>query len=604
MASEPSSNSIPAFSSPSGGDSTVAGVAANRPRVDAPLLSQATVSQATQSTATASRAPIADQLPRATTSASAPVANGAGAAATRPVVPSTPNGGPNSGSDNSGSDKSRGDAVDVEKVGSFRWSHVVPSWLVSVIVHGTLLVILALIIQPQKFKDELKDLTAISGEQVEMIEEVSDVAPPAEVNAPTGNSATGVVGAVDVGLIEGTGVDVTDVNDTLAAPANLELGDFGLGKGPISDLTKEIGKYSGSGKGLDGRGAAARKGLVASRGGSAETEESVALALIWLSQHQNADGSWSLDHRKGGNCQGRCSHPGQPDNCNIAATALALLPFLGAGQTHKVGKYQKNVQAGLYYLVNRMKVGPNGGDLWEPGGTMYGHGLASIVLCEAYAMTQDRGLAGPAQQAINFIVYAQDPVGGGWRYMPKDKGDTSVVGWQLMALKSAHMAYLNVPPQTIRGATNFLNTVQEDSGAAYGYVDRGRGLATTAIGLLCRMYLGWKHDDPALQRGVEFLSQQGPSQTNMYYNYYATQAMIQYEGEPWEKWNAKMKPQLVSTQSKNGHETGSWYFDERGHITEKGGRLYCTSMACMTLEVYYRFLPIYKQESTKDDFVE
>jgi hypothetical protein len=201
-------------------------------------------------------------------------------------------------------------------------------------------------------------------------------------------------------------------------------------------------------------------------------------------------------------------------------------------------------------------------------------------------------------------VYAQDPVGGGWRYFPKMPGDTSVVGWQLMALKSAHMANLNVPPQTIRGAVNFLNTVQVDSGSAYGYVDPGRGLATTAIGLLCRMYLGWRHDDPALERGIEFLSQQGPSPTNMYYNYYATQAMIQYGGEPWEQWNKKMKPQLVNSQSRNGHETGSWYFDERGHVTEKGGRLYCTSMACMTLEVYYRYLPIYKQESTKDDFVE
>ncbi len=169
------------------------------------------------------------------------------------------------------------------------------------------------------------------------------------------------------------------------------------------------------------------------------------------------------------------------------------------------------------------------------------------------------------------------------------------------------MAYLNVPPQTIRGAVNFLNTVQVDSGSGYGYVDPGRGLATTAIGLLCRMYLGWKQDDPALERGAQFISSQGPSPTNMYYNYYATQVMIQYDGDNgplWTKWNEKMKPQLVSSQAKNGHETGSWYFDERGHVTERGGRLYCTAMSCMTLEVYYRLSPIYKKDSTKDDFVE
>ena len=67
-------------------------------------------------------------------------------------------------------------------------------------------------------------------------------------------------------------------------------------------------------------------------------------------------------------------------------------------------------------------------------------------------MTHDKGLMAPAQASINFIVAAQDPVGGGWRYQVKQAGDTSVVGWQLMALKSAHMAYLNVPPETIREA--------------------------------------------------------------------------------------------------------------------------------------------------------
>ena len=144
-----------------------------------------------------------------------------------------------------------------------------------------------------------------------------------------------------------------------------------------------------------------------------------------------------------------------------------------------------------------MKVGPDGGDLSYDQGVMYGHGLASIALCEAYGMTKDTGLAEPAQQAVNFIVYAQDPTGGGWRYTPHQPGDTSVLGWQLMALKSAHMAYLIVPPKTIKGADHFLDTMQTESGAAYGYV-RPERPSTTAIGLLCRMYLGWKHDAPPL----------------------------------------------------------------------------------------------------------
>ena len=63
-------------------------------------------------------------------------------------------------------------------------------------------------------------------------------------------------------------------------------------------------------------------------------------------------------------------------------------------------------------------------------------------------MTNDQSLLQPAQYALNHIVYAQDPVGGGWRYSAKQPGDTSAVGWQLMALKSGHMGYLQVPPQT------------------------------------------------------------------------------------------------------------------------------------------------------------
>ena len=85
----------------------------------------------------------------------------------------------------------------------------------------------------------------------------------------------------------------------------------------------------------------------------------------------------------------------------------------------------------------------------EPGGRMYSHGLCSIALCEAYVMTRDKTLLQPAQLSLNHISYAQDPVGGGWRYTPRQPGDTSVFGWQLMALKTGHSSYLKVKPETV-----------------------------------------------------------------------------------------------------------------------------------------------------------
>jgi len=256
----------------------------------------------------------------------------------------------------------------------------------------------------------------------------------------------------------------------------------------------------------------------------------------------------------------------------------------------------------------RNEGGMQAGDLAQPGGSMYSHGLAAITLCEAYAMTHDRKLMGPAQLSLNHIMYAQDPVGGGWRYVPRQPGDTSVVGWQLMALKSGHMAYLAVDPKTIQGAIRFLDSAQADGGAKYGYTGPGQGSATTAVGLLCRMYLGWKRDNAALKRGVEDLAKAGPSKGNMYYNYYATQVLRQYCGDPgteghelWDKWNTNMRDWLTGSQDKTGHQKGSWVM--RGdHGSDRGGRLYCTSMATMILEVYYRHMPIYGKQAATEDF--
>ena len=82
------------------------------------------------------------------------------------------------------------------------------------------------------------------------------------------------------------------------------------------------------------------------------------------------------------------------------------------------------------------------------------------------------------------------------------------------------------------------------------------------------MYMGWQHDRPALVRGVTILSQNGPSlddsgppRNNMYYNYYGTQVLHHYGGYEWTKWNAAMRDYLIATQSKTGHEAGSWFFE-------------------------------------------
>jgi hypothetical protein len=271
---------------------------------------------------------------------------------------------------------------------------------------------------------------------------------------------------------------------------------------------------------------------------------------------------------------------------------LALLPFLGAGHTHREGTYQDVVGRGLYYLASRMIVTAEGGDLQE--GTMYAQGLAAIALCEAYAMTGDETLRPTGQSAIDFIVAAQHKRGG-WRYVPGQPGDTTVTGWQVMALKSAQLAHFKVPLPTWYAVARFLDSVEAGDGAYYGYLVPEKRPTTTAIGLLCRMYLGWPRDHTPLVQGVEYLSNRGPSANNMYFNYYAAQVLRHYGGPAWDRWNVELRDRLIGTQARDGHESGSWQFAEPH--TREAGRLYNTAMAIMILEVYYRYMPLYSERT-------
>lgn len=474
--------------------------------------------------------------------------------------------------------------------------HGVPSWFVSMMVHAIMIVIMAVITVNGPGDDEVAELVIDraldDAEQVEefKFEEIDPVDVETFTDAPTTELTTQTIEVPQ---------EVTEVGlsqDIEMAAVSVELTEFATQTAPRNDLMTEIGATTGTG--LQGRGTAkSRSAAVAKYGGSKGSEAAVALALKWLAEHQYPDGGWSFDHTRG-SCANRCKNAGALADARSGATAMALLPFLGAGQTHKEGDYKETVRRGLLFLMKQQK---SDGGYNEGGGRMYSHGLAAICLSEAYAMTHDRVLERPAQGALNFITAAQDPVGGGWRYTPKQAGDTSAVGWQIMALKSGHMGYLVVPPTTVKGANAFLDSVSAESGAYYGYTGPGKGGSTTAVGLLCRMYLGWKQDNPALERGVEFLSNRGPSPTDMYYNYYATQVMRQHGGEHWEKWNNKMRDQLVNAQDKEAHQNGSWHFNG-GHGASQGGRLYNTSMSTMTLEVYYRHMPIYGKQATTEDF--
>jgi hypothetical protein len=345
-----------------------------------------------------------------------------------------------------------------------------------------------------------------------------------------------------------------------------------------------------------------------------QTEQAIENGLQFLAKYQRADGSWHLEDFD------------EPVDIrsDTAATALALLSFQGAGYTHRQFKYEGVCGRALAWMIKNQRAN---GDLYvrtdpksDGNSWLYSHAIATLALCEAYGMTQDETIKKNAQSAINFLMQSQDPQGGGWRYTPKVGSDTSVTGWCMMALKSAELSGLEVTKESYRGIAKWLDGSQASESQKYLYrynyqasdapATRHGRVPTpvmTSVGLLMRLYLGWRRDNPDMQRGTDWLMDRPPAegtaqnpQRDTYYWYYATQVMFHMGGNRWKAWYGNLYPMLIRTQKTQGDFTGSW--EPNGRIPDAwgrfGGRLYVTTLNLLSLEVYYRHLPIY--EATAD----
>jgi hypothetical protein len=357
-------------------------------------------------------------------------------------------------------------------------------------------------------------------------------------------------------------------------------------------VAKSVPKFE---KAFDCRRLAGRKALLEALGGTEESERAVAAALNWFARHQNSDGSWSLTAFNRRCKDDTCTGVGSV-NSDSAATAMALLPFLAAGQTHlSRGPHKHVAQTGLFWLLKTQR---RDGSLWgNSPQKMYTHGLATLALCEAYGLTGDRMLRHAGQAAIDFIQNVQHPRTGGWRYNPGDEGDTSSVGWQVQALKSAQLAGLTVSPATVAGAKHWLSLCATgNSRGLFSYTPgSGPSASMTAAGLLLSQSFGMGTEEPPMREGVKYLMATMPDlkQRSLYYWYYASQVMRNVSGSDWERWNSQMRQILVDSQVKKGCAQGSWdpNLPTREAFGELGGRLYVTSLSTLVLEVYYRYPP-------------
>ena len=371
---------------------------------------------------------------------------------------------------------------------------------------------------------------------------------------------------------------LSDANDVLKLP------DLGLPTGPMLEAP-----LRGPDPLVLRHDPKKRVEIIERLGGNPETEKAVMRALDWFTRNQEKNGSWD--------------GPGDHD---VAATGMAMLAYMGWGAKHtEAGPYQQPLIKAVDWMVQHVE---KKGDLRpsKGGNYMYDHGIAAIAVAEAYSLTKDPRLRPVVERIVDFTVRAQNPKTGGWRYSPygekgyNDRGDLSVTGWQIMALKSAQIGGVPVPAETFDRARGFMDLVGggRNKGTYGYYTSNDPTSAMVAEGMFVQQLLGVPPTDPRMDESARFLERELPSPRQVSYNYYfwyyGCLAMHQHQGPVWERWNARLRPILLKGQidrSDRSDLDGSW--DPAGQWGSNAGRCVVTAMAALSLEVYYRYLPLY-----------
>ena len=474
-------------------------------------------------------------------------------------------------------------------------------WAISVITHILLLMALATTFLPER-----KPLEKFNIRSLFSTEQLLDYVPDRDASfSPVIEPDQASIGTLSLQdpAMDDPGPSVTEQMN-IVAESNTGLSVLNSGNLGLELVT-----------GFSGRTGKRKSELLVESGATIETEDAVSNGLNWIARHQFPEGRWSLHEflpkrrtkERLRNCARNCIGTGTMHS-DTAATGIALLALLGAGYTNSLERDRaralpaaklrsESVKSGLDWLVKHQK---KDGNLFSGGdgqAHMYSHGIATIALCEAYSLTCDTTLRKPAEKAVKYIKEAQN-TDGGWRYAPRSgTSDTSVVGWQVMALQSARMAGLSVDQQVFSRVSQFLDSVSDGEGK-FGYiVDSDKTTTMTAEGLLCNIYMGWERTHPPLIKGVDYLLDNLPawSSRNLYYWYYGTQVLHHMGGTKWRTWHRTTGTLLSDKQrQETGHAFGSWN-PSGASYGGSAGRLYVTAISGMILETYYRHLPLYQE---------
>jgi len=505
-------------------------------------------------------------------------------------------------------------------------------WLViALLLHALVVTILSVVfIRTQRGGAQPPPLTvAVRQEAREPLPE--DVEPPPILNRvdvpvlpPDGASAFELEDGLLPDVAPGRAGEITDETDTLLEPGhfnpdpealrNLPSGPPGgtsIGVDSVGHRSAGTSAFAGrkAGAGGPGGGGVGQRGQNGKNPGNSQL--AVRSALEWLKRHQGPSGAWDCDGFMAQCKDATCAAPGSAAH-DVGVTGLALLCFLGAGQTHVEGDYRATVKKGLQFL---MEVQDDEGCFGARIGQafLYDHACAALAMAEAFGMTQSKPLKASAQKGIAFVLSTQNPYSA-WRYAAPGDGDndTSVTGWMVMALKSAKLAGLTIDDAAFDGALAWIDQTTDPRSGRTGYTELGgppsrlaslaarfpaeNSESMTAVGLLVRIFGGrTPAADPQLGLGAARLDARRPSwsegdgQIDFYYWYYGTLAMFQLGGARWERWNEALREAVIDHQRRDDTSCafGSW--DALDPWSTIGGRVYATALNCLSMEVYYRY---------------
>lgn len=314
---------------------------------------------------------------------------------------------------------------------------------------------------------------------------------------------------------------------------------------------------------------------------TAALDRAVMKGLAWLAKRQSTDGSFGDDR------WGR----------SVAITSLAGIAFMADGNLPGRGPYGENVEKALkHVLENCTESGLIAGD--TAAAPMYGHGFAALFLCEVYGMTGGGPDAATAAKlhnaslrAVRLIVSTQNDEGG-WRYNPvPNDADVSVTICQIMALRAARNAGLEVPKQTIDRAVDYIRRCQNDDGGFKYQLTAGPSAWPRSAAGIASLYYAGIYDDPQINKGLEYLTRTAmpgrldrTSPHYFYGHYYAAQAMYLAGGGNWSAWWPAIREELIATQQAEGN----WQDPAVGDV-------YGTAMALIVLQMPKRYLPIFQK---------